>query len=114
MKSERINERRERDKPNVNSKRTPADKMPFTFAILFSDRYLAINRVMAEFMPQSLRIAKRFGATTAIASMPMSEGDSSLARNMMPNADMIVELVEFEMNRLKYRVLLNMVWWVYA
>jgi hypothetical protein len=64
------------------------------FAILFSDRYLAINRVMAEFMPQSLSCAKRFGATTAIASMPISEGDSSLARNMMPNADMIVEIIK--------------------
>jgi len=36
--------------------------------------------------------------------------DSSLARNMMPNADIIVELVESETNRLKYRVLLNMFW----
>ncbi len=94
MKSERINDRRERDKPKVSSKRTPADKIPFTFAILFSDLYLAINRVMAVFMPQSLSSAKRFGATTAIASMPISEGDSSLARNMMPNADIIVEIIK--------------------
>ena len=57
-------------------------------------RYLAINRVMAEFMPQSLSCAKRFGAITAIASMPILEGDSSLARNMMPNADMIVEIIK--------------------
>ena len=85
---------RERDKPNANSKSTPADKMPFTFAILFSDLYLAINRVMAEFMPQSLSSVKRFGAITAIASMPISEGESSLARNMMPNADIIVEIIK--------------------
>ena len=110
MKSERINERRERDKPNVSSKRTPADRMPFAFAVLFSDRYLAINRVMAEFTPQSLSCAKKFGATTAIASMPISEGDSSLARNMIPNVDIIVELVESETNSLKYGVLLICFW----
>jgi len=37
---------------------------------------------------------KRFGAITAIASMPILEGDSSLARNMMPNADIIVEIIK--------------------
>ena len=49
---------------------------------------------MQNFKLQSLSIVMRLGAIMAIATMPYSDGERSLATIMPPMADMIVEMVE--------------------
>jgi len=81
----------DKEKPRTSSKNSPATRMLFTFAVLFSDRYWAVNFIIAEFTPQSLNITMRFGAIKAIATTPYSDGDSSLAISITPRADVIDE-----------------------
>ena len=77
-KPESKNEMKESDKPRASSKISPAIKMLFTFAGLFSELYCATYFIIAEFTPQSLNIMMRFGAVKAIAYMPYSEGTAAL------------------------------------
>ena len=90
-KPESKNEMKESDKPRASSKISPAIKMFFTFAGLFSELYCAIYFIIAAFTPQSLNIMMRFGAVKAIVTMPYSDGDSSLAISITPTAEMIDE-----------------------
>jgi len=63
-------------------------------AVLFSDLYWAVYFIIAEFTPQSVKSVIRVGAIMAIATMPYSDGERSLATIMPPIADMSVEMVE--------------------
>ena len=75
-------------------KSNPAARMFFTFAVLFSALYWAVYFIIAEFTPQSLKSVMRVGAIMAIATMPYSDGERSVATIMPPMADMTVEMVE--------------------
>ena len=81
----------ERAKPNAISKISPEMKMLLTSAALPSARYWAVNRIIAEFTPQSLNIAMRAGAVKTMAYKPYRSGPSSLAMNMVPRDEMRVE-----------------------
>ena len=85
------NEAMESARPMTVSKISPAAKMFFTFAGLFSALYWAVYLIIAEFMPQSLNIAMRLGAAEAIVYRPYSDGDSTRAKIITPTAEMTVE-----------------------
>lgn len=51
MKLESRKQMRERDKPVASLKSSPATRMFFTFAVLFSDLYWAVYFIIAEFTP---------------------------------------------------------------
>ena len=81
----------ESDEPITVSKTSPAAKMFFTFVVLFSALYWAVYLIIAEFMPQSLNIAMRFGAVKAIVYRPYSDGERTRAMIIVPTADMTVD-----------------------
>ena len=66
----------------TNSKSSPAARMLFTFAVLFSELYWAVYFIIAEFTPQSLNSVTKPGVIKAIATMPYSDGERSLAMIM--------------------------------
>ncbi len=78
------NEAKDKVKPIASSNSSPAARMLFTFAVLFSDLYWAVYFIIAEFTPQSVKSVIRVGAIRAIATMPYSDGERSLA-TIMPS-----------------------------
>jgi len=93
-KPESIKETKDNEKPKTSSESTPAVRMPFTSAVLFSDLYCATYFVIAKFTPQSLNIVMRLGAIKTIETKPYSDGERSLAMIITPTADIIVEAIE--------------------
>ena len=91
-KPERAKEITDRTKPNAISKINPDTKMLLTSSALPSALYWAVNRIIAEFTPQSLKIMMRFGAVKTIAYKPYKSDPSNLAMKITPTEEMAVEI----------------------
>ena len=82
----------DKDNPRISSKSKPANIMFFTFAVLFSDVYWAVNFIIAESIPQSLNVAIMYGVIKAIVIKPFSGRERRFATSITPNDEIIVEI----------------------
>lgn len=92
-KPDRRKHKIERMLPRRSSTNRPERRILFASAYLPLEVYSAMYFVIAEFTPQSRRIAMKFGAIQAIATRPYWEGLRSLAIHIVPAVEMIADII---------------------